>query len=880
MIEEDVQLIHRILSGDDAAFTALVRKYQKSVHALAWRKIGDFHHAEEITQDTFFQVYKKLSTLKDPRQFAGWLYVTTSRRCSNWHRKHKSERQLLETTTMETIDKSAYARYISEQREAESAEYRQDLVKKLLDKLPESERTVVTLYYLGEMKTKEIGRFLGVSVNTITSRLQRARKRLQQEEELLIQETFRSVQLSPNLIESIAQKVADIKPASQPTGKPVLPWAALGAAAVLFLVILGATDRYLARFQKPYSFEATSEPRIEIIEAPVILDTAVQLAVRNQVGRTAVPTETRGVGLQASEKASTLNASEAPRRLSETHWMPDANLRKAVQEELGLDPDETLTQAHLIQLTDFMQGRRRGISDLSGLEHATNLRILSIHNNPIEDLTPLTNLTNLQDLNLAACRIRDVSLLANLASLETLILFGNGITDVTPLANLTSLKELSILRNPILDYTPLLNLSKTAYMDWQNTYALPKTNVPVHERIASRSFPSIFGAWSEIVNLPIPPEVRSKGYVVEEELAHYDLYFYGQTFGLSWAKTPEGWKLAGEVQRAQQMHGELLSRNPNSVLLMSIGYFTERSDAFPLDFPYWLRDAKGNPRVGDGIDFADIPKDEVVDFLLDFTRLEVQDMVVEKAVAVAQCGIYDGIMLGHWNEEHRLNDYYTKEEEHDARDTILQRIRAAVGDDFLIMVDTNWKEIPRWARYINGAFMELSFNTVRHRHVQEEEYTREDLLSIENQLKWAETHFCEPRINGLEGFGLTAEPPDSPRNQQWMRLFTTMSLTHSDGYVLYNVGDSHSNYWYAFWDVDLGQPIGEKGQRYENTDGLFIREFTNGWAVYNRSGKINEIQLPEPVTGIHSGIKSTTHSLHDLDGEIYLKANTEMTNPD
>ena len=64
MIEEDVQLIHRILSGDDAAFTALVRKYQKSVHALAWRKIGDFHYAEEVTQDIFLQVYNKLSTLK------------------------------------------------------------------------------------------------------------------------------------------------------------------------------------------------------------------------------------------------------------------------------------------------------------------------------------------------------------------------------------------------------------------------------------------------------------------------------------------------------------------------------------------------------------------------------------------------------------------------------------------------------------------------------------------------------------------------------------------------------------------------------------------------------------------------------------------------
>ena len=51
--KDDVQLIHAVLSGDDAAFDILVEKYQKSVHALVWRKIGDFHYAEEITQDTF-----------------------------------------------------------------------------------------------------------------------------------------------------------------------------------------------------------------------------------------------------------------------------------------------------------------------------------------------------------------------------------------------------------------------------------------------------------------------------------------------------------------------------------------------------------------------------------------------------------------------------------------------------------------------------------------------------------------------------------------------------------------------------------------------------------------------------------------------------------
>lgn len=54
--ENDVQLIQDTLSGDDTAFNILVQKYQKSVHALVWRKIGDFHHAEEVTQDAFLSL--------------------------------------------------------------------------------------------------------------------------------------------------------------------------------------------------------------------------------------------------------------------------------------------------------------------------------------------------------------------------------------------------------------------------------------------------------------------------------------------------------------------------------------------------------------------------------------------------------------------------------------------------------------------------------------------------------------------------------------------------------------------------------------------------------------------------------------------------------
>ena len=183
--EDDVQLIYNFLSGDDEAFSVLVQKYQKSVHAFVWRKIGDFHHAEEITQDIFLQVHKKLPTLKDPHQFAGWLYVIANRLCIDWMRKKKLTVQSIEDTPKAEIEKSAYTRYLSEQRQIETSERRREIVTKLLAKLPESERTVVTLYYLGEMKVKEISKFLGVSVSTINTRLHRARKRLLESEMFL-----------------------------------------------------------------------------------------------------------------------------------------------------------------------------------------------------------------------------------------------------------------------------------------------------------------------------------------------------------------------------------------------------------------------------------------------------------------------------------------------------------------------------------------------------------------------------------------------------------------------------------------------------------------------------------------------------------------------
>ena len=135
MKNNDVALIQRVLSGDDDAFSALVRKYQKQVHALVWRKIGDFHIAEEITQDTFLNAYKRLTTLKEPQRFASWLYVIAANRCTSWHRKKRICTQSLEDldqTDTEQLEKEAYSEFVVEENERVSGQEQRELVKKLL----------------------------------------------------------------------------------------------------------------------------------------------------------------------------------------------------------------------------------------------------------------------------------------------------------------------------------------------------------------------------------------------------------------------------------------------------------------------------------------------------------------------------------------------------------------------------------------------------------------------------------------------------------------------------------------------------------------------------------------------------------------------------
>ena len=587
--------------------------------------------------------------------------------------------------------------------------------------------------------------------------------------------------------------------------------------------------------------------------------------------------------------------------------IPDPNLERAIQEELGIPVEVRVTQPELLQLTG-LAATEIGITNLTGLEQATNLGYLdiggnqirdirplaelinltglSLANNPVEDIAPLANLINLTSLNLAGNGLENLEPLAGLVQLQRLDLFYNRVKDLTPLASLTALTDLILTHNQVGDLTPLANLVNLERLYIRNNLVADVNSLnglnliefeydevcdivpflpPVRERIEGRSFPSVFQAWDDVAGLD--------HLTADQRYALHDLHF-SPSFSLQWQRTLTEptygvtTLLTGDLAEAREIRQRRLDQNPNMIFLIEIRLHNHFApEAFPPDSNFWLRDAHGQ-----------IVINSFGEYLIDFLKSKVQDLLVKRIVAIARCGLFDGVVLdGFLNNGTsfvgRQLHPATDEEIMTAIEQILNSVRQHVRDNFLILVNTNRSKPTRYSQYVNGTFME----TIRD---YPDGYTYDGLKEIESTLLWSEENFREPQINSLEGWGIPTEPPDSPNNRRWMRVFTTMSLTISDGYVLYNTGRNsfgdpdHEHLWYPFWDADLGLPIGPKAQPDQSVDGLFIREFTNGWAVYNRSGKAQSITLSTPATPVsdRGSTASLTHQLPDLDGEIYLKA--------
>ena len=133
--------------------------------------------------------------------------------------------------------------------------------------------------------------------------------------------------------------------------------------------------------------------------------------------------------------------------------IPDANLRAVIEAVLGKARGETITVTEMATLHS-LSGIRSDISDLTGLEFATNLATLNLYSNNISDLSPLSELNSLTRLSLGYNSISNVSPLSGLNNLAWPNLRGNNNPDVSPLSGLTNLTGLGLENTNISDLSP------------------------------------------------------------------------------------------------------------------------------------------------------------------------------------------------------------------------------------------------------------------------------------------------------------------------------------------------------------------------------------------------------------------------------------------
>ena len=143
--------------------------------------------------------------------------------------------------------------------------------------------------------------------------------------------------------------------------------------------------------------------------------------------------------------------------------IPDANLRAKIETALSKASGDPISPAEMATLTS-LTAQDASISNLTGLETATNLTTLKLGNNTISNISALTGLTNLTELQLWDNQISNISALSGLTNLTQLLLWGNTISDISPVAKLTNLTRLYLGENAIANISAVSELTNLTHL--------------------------------------------------------------------------------------------------------------------------------------------------------------------------------------------------------------------------------------------------------------------------------------------------------------------------------------------------------------------------------------------------------------------------------
>lgn len=182
-LDADEVLVRRFKSGDRAAFSDLVTRYQDRVYSLCLRWMGDPQVAEEVAQDVFIALYRSLDRFRGESRLSTWIFRVTVNHCKN-RRLYRKRRQVERHEPLEGTrpDDDLPARELPHagpgtDRSVHVSEAGR-ILQEALDRLDESHRSILVLRDVEDLPYEEIAEILELPKGTVKSRLHRARAEL------------------------------------------------------------------------------------------------------------------------------------------------------------------------------------------------------------------------------------------------------------------------------------------------------------------------------------------------------------------------------------------------------------------------------------------------------------------------------------------------------------------------------------------------------------------------------------------------------------------------------------------------------------------------------------------------------------------------------
>ncbi len=173
-MRDDSFYITQVLDGNTAAYSTLVEKHKQMVFTIAVKILRNAEDAEEVAQDAFVKAFHALPTFKGDARFSTWLYRIAYNAAISRSRKKKSEFTAINEEMIDNYTTDRVSRSVDELSRDEQIA----AVNALLDKLPEEENLLLTLFYKKEKSIEEISEITGYTVSNVKVKLYRIRKRM------------------------------------------------------------------------------------------------------------------------------------------------------------------------------------------------------------------------------------------------------------------------------------------------------------------------------------------------------------------------------------------------------------------------------------------------------------------------------------------------------------------------------------------------------------------------------------------------------------------------------------------------------------------------------------------------------------------------------